>query len=192
MSNELCRAEGAREKVVVAISPSEPSEPQDGCPTCGNIADDPSFCLSLNNVNIHQALALPGAPCAPGPTENDSAFIFAETTWKLACAAIFPSIRYQDHVPEYLLEGWWKKHPFVLHRLKSAEANRIIKELQIMYAFPTNLGVAGVAPPSPSLQGWSAAVEAAALSPVGELLVMRGGSEYHLVSELVAVGVFRM
>ena len=56
----------------------------------------------------------------------------------------------------------------------------------------TNLGVAGVAPPSPSLQGWSAAVEAAALSPVGELLVMRGGSEYHLVSRLVAVGVFRM
>ena len=151
MSNELCRAEGAREKVVVAISPSEP---QDGCPTCGNIADDPSFCLSLNNVNIHQALALPGAPCAPGPTdndttENDSAFIFAETTWKLACAAIFPSIRYQDHIPEYLLEGRWKKHPFVLHRLKSAEANHIIKELQIMYASPTNLGVAGVAPPPP-------------------------------------------
>ena len=174
---------------------SEPSEPQDSCPTCGNIVEDPSFCLSLNNVNIHQALALPGAPCAPGPTANDSAFIFAETTWKLACAAISPSIRYQDHVPEYLLAGRWKKHPFVLHRLKSAEANRIIKELQVMYASPTNLGVAPPPPPpppAPSLQGWSAAVEAAALSPVGELLVMRGGSEYHLVSELLAAGVFRM
>ena len=150
---------------------------------------DPSFCLSLNNANIHQALALPGVPCAPGPTANDSAFIFAETTWKLACAAISPTIRYQDHVPEYLLEGRWKKHPFVLHKLKLAEANRIIKEFQVMYASPTNLGVA---PPPPSLQGWSAAVEAAALSPVGELLVMRGASEYHLVSELVAAGVFRM
>ena len=139
MSLELCRAEGAREKVV----PISSSEPLDGCPTCGCIADDPSFCLSINNVNIHQALALPGAPCAQGATENDSAFVFAETTWKLACAAVSPSIRYQDHVPEYLWEGMWKKHPFVLHRLKSAEANRIIKELQMMYASSTtNLGVA--------------------------------------------------
>ena len=57
------------------------------CPSCGIVPDGPSFCLSLNNVKIHQAIALPGAPCAQGATEHESASIFAETTWKMACVS---------------------------------------------------------------------------------------------------------
>ena len=76
--------------------------------------DDPSFCMRLNNIRIHQALALPGAPGAQGATKDESAYLFAETTWKMACAAVSPPVRYEDHVPEYLANGVWRKHPYIL------------------------------------------------------------------------------
>ena len=128
-------------------------------------------------------------PKGPQST-HESAFIFAETTWKMACVS--PAVRYQDHVPEYLWDGKWKNHPFILHRLKLSETKKIIKQLQKMYASPTTahgLGAPGVA--VPSLQDWSAAVEVT-LAPVGELLVTRGAAEFHLVSELIETGAFKM
>ena len=109
----------------------------DACPTCGVTPDDPSFCMSLNISKIHQALALSGAPCAQGATEDESAYIFAETTWKMACAAVSLAVRYKDHVPEYLWNRKWRNHPFILHRLKLSETNKVIKQLQKMYASPT-------------------------------------------------------
>ena len=63
----------------------------DACPSCGLFPDDPSFCLWLNHRKIHQALAIPGAPCAQGASEQESARIFAEVTWKVACGGISPA-----------------------------------------------------------------------------------------------------
>ena len=94
----------------------------DACPTCRIMPDDPSFCMRLNNIRIHQALAL---PCAQGATEDESAYLFAETTWKMACAAVSPPVRYEDHVPEYLANGVWRKHPYILQ-------NRHIKVLALL------------------------------------------------------------
>ena len=92
----------------------------EACPSCGIFPDDLSFCLWLNHSKIHQALALPGAPCAQGATEQESAFLFSEATWKIACGAISPAVTYRDHVPSYMYmcEGKWRDHPSVLHRLK--------------------------------------------------------------------------
>ena len=96
----------------------------------------------------------------------------------MACAAISPAVRYKDHVPEYLLNGKWRNHPFILHRLKLSETNKIIKQLQKMYASPTIAHGAGVAPPH---------------SKIGVLgLVTRGAAEFHLVAELIVTGVFKM
>ena len=89
----------------------------DACPTCRVMPDDPSFCMRLSNIRIHQALALPGAPCAQGATEDESAYLFAETTWKMACAAVSPPVRYEDHVPEYLAQ--WSVAKASVHSAKS-------------------------------------------------------------------------
>ena len=150
----------------------------DVCPSCGLIPDDPSFCLWLSHQKIHQALTIAGAPCAQGASEQESARLFAEVTWKLACGGISPAVTYRDHVPSYLCEGKWRDHPYVLHKLKLSDSNKIIRELQRMYASPSarGPGVAPVAPAAPpSLQDWTADVEAQLLAPVGELLVTRGG-----------------
>ena len=120
----------------------EPSEP---CPHCGVIPDEPSFCLWLNHSKIHRALAVPGAPCAQGASEQESAFLFAEVTWKIACGAISPAVTYRDHVPTYMCEGKWRDHPFVLHRLKMSDCNKLIHQLQKMYASPAAPGVAAAA-----------------------------------------------
>ena len=144
----------------------------DACPSCGIVLNDPSFCLWLNNNKIHQALALRGAPCAQGATEHESAFLFSETTWKIACGAISPAVTYRDHVPSYMCDGKWRDHPFVLHHLKISDTNKIIRQLQLMYASPTPADAhgPGVAAAPPSLQDWTAQVE----TPIGELLVTRG------------------
>ena len=167
----------------------------DVCPSCGLIPDDLSFCLWLSHQKIHQALAIAGAPCAQGASEQESARLFAEVTWKLACGGISPAVTYRDHVPSYLCEGKWRDHPYVLHKLKMSDCNKIIRELQRMYASPSarGPGVAPVAPAAPpSLQDWTADVEAQLLAPIGELLVTWGGAEFSLVSELARSGVFRM
>ena len=103
-------------------------------PSCGLIPDDPSFCLWLSHQKIHQALTIAGAPCAQGASEQESARLFAEVTWKLACGGISPAVTYRDHVPSYLCEGKWRDHPYVLHKLKMSDCNKIIRELQRMYA----------------------------------------------------------
>ena len=131
--------------------------------------------------------APPGAPCAQGATENESAYIFAETTWKMACAAISPAVRYKDHVPEYLLNGKWRNHPFILHRLKLSETNKIIKQLQKMYASPTIAHGPGAAPPA---HGAGVAPPHSKIGVLG--LVTRGAAEFHLVAELIVTGVFKM
>ena len=167
----------------------------DACPSCGLFPDDTSFCLWLNHRKFHQALAIPGEPCAQGASEQESARIFAEVTWKVACGGISPAVTYRDHVPSYLCEGKWRDHPYVLHRLKMSDCNNIIRELQRMYASPSarGPGVAAAAPaaPPPSLQDWTADVEAT-LSPIGEILVTWGAAEFSLVSELARSGAFRM
>ena len=79
-----------------------------------------------------------------------------------------------------LCEGKWRDHPYVLHRLKMSDCNKIIRELQCMYASPSarGPGVAPVAPAAPpSLQDWTADVEAT-LSPIGELLGGRQNSRW--------------
>ena len=95
----------------------------DACPSCGLFPDDPSFCLWLNHRKIHQALAIPGAPCAQGASEQESARIFAEVTWKVACGGNFTCRnlpRPCSLVP--LCEGKWRDHPYILHRLRHRHA----------------------------------------------------------------------
>ena len=50
-----------------------------------------------------------------GASEQESAFMFAEVTWKVACGGISPAVTYRDHVSSYLCEGKWRDHPYVLH-----------------------------------------------------------------------------
>ena len=176
--------------------PPAPAYKQSGdiiaaCPSCGVCPDDLSFCLWLNHKKIHQALAIPGAPCAQGASEQESAFLFAEVTWKIACGAISQAVTYRDHVPSYMCEGKWRDHPFVLHRLKMSDCNKIIQQLQKMYASPAAHGPGVAAAPPPSLQDWTADVEAT-LAPIGELLITRGAAEFELVSELARSGAFKM
>ena len=159
-------------------------------PSCGLIPDDPSFCLWLSHQKIHQALTIAGAPCAQGASEQESARLFAEVTWKLACGGISPAVTYRDHVPSYLCEGKWRDHPYVLHKLKMSDCNKIIRELQRMYATWSRPSRPCRPPLTPGLDrrrggpiigaNWRIAGDSG------------GGAEFSLVSELARSGVFRM
>ena len=127
----------SREEMETQRPPPAPACKQSGditeaCPSCRIFPDDPSFCLWLNHSKIHQALALPGVPCAQGATEQEIALLFSKATWKIACGAISPAVTYRNHVPSYRCEGKWKDHPFVLHRLKMSDSSKIIRLLELL------------------------------------------------------------